>query len=375
MAQILLTGATGAVGSALAPLFLQDMDNGKDTHVTFLVRAESPEHLDERMKKLFAYWELPFEDPNIRKRWTALRGDVSASRLGLSDADYERVLKGTSHIVHSAGNVKLNQNMDEARINAVTPLKNMVELARACQARGDFIKLDYVSTVGVFGKTSGVMPEEPMTADREYHNTYEAAKGEAEKQLLQEMATGLPATIHRPSMVIGDSKKGKIISFQVFYHLAEFLMGRRSLGFVPDTGEATLDVIPVDYVVQGMKLCVEDPATSGRIFHQCSGPKHVRTVKQWIERLRAYMENAGQKVPKLHTVNAGLFGSATGALKYVVSEKTARALRVVPHFLAYMKTEQCFGNEKSDAYYSKQGLSIPHPDDYEDAVLGYRWGK
>ena len=55
------------------------------------------------------------------------------------------------------------------------------------------------------------------------------------------MQAGLPATIHRPSMVVGDSQTGKVIHFQVFYHLCEFLSGRRTLGIVPDTGDAALD--------------------------------------------------------------------------------------------------------------------------------------
>ena len=58
-----------------------------------------------------------------------------------------------------------------------------------------------------------------MPEVRTFHNTYEQAKAEAEEYLYPFMADErLPITIHRPSMVVGDSMTGKAISFQVFYH-------------------------------------------------------------------------------------------------------------------------------------------------------------
>ena len=56
------------------------------------------------------------------------------------------------HIVHSAGKVKLNQTIEDARLGAVAPARHIVALARACQQNGQFVKLDAVSTVGIAGR-------------------------------------------------------------------------------------------------------------------------------------------------------------------------------------------------------------------------------
>ena len=73
-------------------------------------------------------------------------------------------------------------------------------------------------------------------------------------------------------MVIGDSASGRVIHFQVFYHLCEFLSGRRTCGLLPDFGGFKLDVVPADYVAAAIGASIASPEASGRILHLCSGP-------------------------------------------------------------------------------------------------------
>ena len=72
--------------------------------------------------------------------------------------------------------------------------------------------------------------------------------------LFKEISAGLPATVHRPSMVVGDLRTGKVIHFQVFYYLAEFFSGLKTWGVVPRTAGIRLDIIPSDYVARGLHL-------------------------------------------------------------------------------------------------------------------------
>ena len=126
--------------------------------------------------------------------------------------------------------------------------RGIVSFSDACAQHGAFEKLEFISTVGVAGNMSGTVPERAFGEARTFRNSYEEAKAEAETLLLQQIERGLPATIHRPSMVVGDSRDGTIIQFQVFYYLCEFLSGRRTVGVVPETHDIRLDVVPVDYV-------------------------------------------------------------------------------------------------------------------------------
>ena len=197
---ILVTGASGAVGSAIVPLLLAE----PDTRVVMLLRADSDAALAPRVGSLLDYWADRVDRAHAASRLEAIRGDVGDARLGLADGAYAALADSVTHIVHSAGNVKLNQSIAAARASAITAIDEVIAFARACAARRDCPKIEHLSTVGVAGRRIGLVPETPLDDVRGYHNTYEQAKAEAETVLLAQMAVGLPATIHRPSMVIGD---------------------------------------------------------------------------------------------------------------------------------------------------------------------------
>mgnify|MGYP001812232941 FL=1 len=53
-----ITGATGAVGSALVPVLLED----PAVQVKLLIRASSIAVLSERLESLFRFWGVDVED-------------------------------------------------------------------------------------------------------------------------------------------------------------------------------------------------------------------------------------------------------------------------------------------------------------------------
>ncbi len=233
MREYFITGATGAIGSALVPLLLQS----PDVRLILLLRAESDDDLARRMEALYRFWLVDAGDEGLRKRVRALRGDVTEPDFGLPSGEYRRLCATCTHVVHSAGNVRMNLPIEQARRSAVDSARHIVQLAQAC---GELEKIEFVSTVGVGGRSHGSVPEEWLHGPRDFHNTYEQAKAEAEEVVRVEVEKGLPLTVHRPSMVVGDSGSGRIIHFQVFYHLCEFLSGRRTCGLSPDFGGALL---------------------------------------------------------------------------------------------------------------------------------------
>ena len=84
MKTVLITGATGAIGSAVAPLFLAE----PDTRVHLLLRADSTEHLQQRLQQLLEFWGDDIPD-TASSRIELHRGDVSAPQLGLADDEYQ----------------------------------------------------------------------------------------------------------------------------------------------------------------------------------------------------------------------------------------------------------------------------------------------
>lgn len=367
--KIFVTGATGAVGSALVPLLLEETDN----FVWLLIRAESSEHLKNRLEELFLFWNLDKEqETNARHRVIALQGDADLEKLGVSESVYAEISSQCTHIIHCAGVVRMNLPLEVARQHALGSAKNVVELALACQASGNLQKVEYVSTVGVAGKMPGVVQETWITQPRSFHNTYEESKAEAEDYLRQQIELyNLPVTVHRPSMVVGDSKTGKIIHFQIFYYLCEFISGTKTFGILPSLSDATLDIVTVDYVVQAIKWSASRHTTSGKIFHLCSGPSEsIRLVS--LQRLvRSINKEHGVKLPHLISLPSGIFTLLLKFMTFFITEATKRSLRVVPIFLEYLADRQLFDNKETINYFKDHsGPKLNTSDTYLYNVLG-----
>ncbi len=368
MKNILISGASGAIGSALVPLLLKDPGN----KLKLLLRASCSEHLALRLGQLCSFWQLDQTDTQLNQRLSAVLGDVSQPNWGMEESVYQSLAEETTHLVHAAGNVKLSQSLEKARDSALGSVRYAAEFVRSCQRFGAFKKLEYLSTVGVAGKTSGLILEKPYQAIS-FHNTYEQAKAEAENFLLQQMAQGLPVTIHRPSMVVGDSQTGKIIHFQVFYHLSEFFCGLRSRGLVPDTGPVKLDIIPADVVAQAIQRSSLRPEAEGKILHLCSGPELSCKISDLVLLLGEHMASHGVTPPRRHTIPQAWFRRMLSLISPLMPQKHRRFLRGLPYFLDYLQTEQFFDNTSGMSYMATDGSRIPAVEDYLKPVMDYYW--
>lgn len=368
MPHYLVTGATGVVGSALVPRLLVDHDNICD----LLIRGDDEAAASARLDGLFNFWQWPTDDPR-RRRVRAIRGDVAQPRLGLSGHDLARLAGSITHVIHAAGVVKLNRSIDEARHHAIDGLSGVLELIDAARSRTSvgqpFIKLDYLSTVGIGGRMKGELPERRVTQVRSFHNTYEQAKAEAEDLLWRRIDGGLPATIHRPSMVVGDSATGRVIHYQVFYHLCEFLSGGRSGGWLPDLRGARLDIIPSDTVAAALAAAARDPATIGRVLHLASGPERSLRLDALAHDLSRRFAPAGRSPRRPRRLPTSCWYVLAAVLGRVGPRRLRRAFASLPYFLDYLAEPQAFANRQTVGWMATHGISIPEPGAYLDVIL------
>jgi len=364
MKNYFVTGATGAIGSALIPILLQDTENS----ISLLLRAKSADDLAARLEALFSFWQIGPDDSAARRRVKALRGDVTVPRFGLDEAAYGALCAECTHIIHSAGNVRMNLPIEQARHSSVDSALNIIELADNCRG---LEKVEIVSTVGVGGRTNGALPEEWILEPRGFHNTYEQAKAEAEETVRAAIERGLPATVHRPSMVVGDTYSGRIIHFQIFYHLCEFLSGRRTLGLAPGFGVARLDIVPADYVAGAIAWSSTSTASIGRIIHTCSGPDLALPLAPLRDNVRRAFSAAGRRLPPVINLPTGVFRALLAGVSIFMPAETRRAIRTLPVFLDYLATEQTFANHRTQAMLADAGLAVPQPANYLGKVLGY----
>lgn len=354
-----VTGATGAVGSALIPRLLASKEN----FMWLLLRGESDDHIQQRLQALVQFWNLSdAQIMAVQERITLVRGDMDKPQFGMSMHDYDALSQHCTHIIHCAGVVRMNLPLDVATTHAVGSVKNVIELALACKKNNNFEKIDVVSTVGVGGRMSTSIPETWIFEPRDFHNTYEASKAKAEDYLREQIDKHhLAVTVHRPSMVVGDSQKGKIIHFQVFYHLCEFLSGRRSMGLAPYYAQAILDTVPVDYVADVLKWSSENKCTVGKIFHLSSGPEDAIKLTELTHLVRNVMRTQKIAVPTIISLPGQLFKLTLSFVALFLSKKIQRAIRVLPIFLDYLRDEQHFCNTETCQFLAKNNGPVLPP--------------
>lgn len=362
MSSYLLTGGTGVIGSALVPVLLED----PATRVTLIVRARDEAHLGERKRGLLSYWGLQPED---EARLRFLAGDVVAPRMGLSGKDYDLLTSEVTNVIHCAGNVNLKQPLEVARGNACGGVTTVLDFSQRALISGNLRKVDVTSTVGVAGRMEGIVEERRFTEPRRFRNTYEAAKAEAENLLWDAIDRGVPVTIHRPSMVVGDSRTGKVSRFQVFYYLADFLSGARTKGILPALGEKALDIIPVDVVSRAIALSANDDATAGSVFHLCSGPEKMLLLAELSTRVRAELVAHGHRVPRLRYVSPRVAGALARAASACTRGAFQKRISTLPHFLSYLREDQAFSALQTRNLLYGQGSEVPTPQSYLTPVL------
>lgn len=360
MRHFFITGATGAVGSA----FLKRI-TARQERATLLIRAETPVKAQDRLKNHVSLCGIP---RHTAEHIDAACGDLYKPNLGLSRTAYEALSRTCTHIVHCAGNVHMNLPLPEARRQTLAMTQGVLGLLASSTAAR---KMEFVSTVGVAGHTAGEVPEDWLVHAREYRNSYEAAKAEGEDIVRAKAAAGLPITVHRPSMVVGDSRSGETISFQVFYYLCEFLSGSRSYGMLPRVRGMRLDIIPADYVAAVLDVSSTDEGAYAPILHACSGKAGSIELEELIQRVRQCFLKNGRKLPPIRTLPISIFRMVLRLMKPLLPPKQQRALAALPYFLSYLKEEQCFGNTFTRHYMKKGGFDLPDVHGYLETVLQY----
>lgn len=244
---VFLSGATGFVGmEVLARLLLDDPER----EVIALVRAPDAAAARERLAGVLDQLGAQGEASRVH----AVAGDITAPGLGLSETERDALAARISSIVHCAASVSFARGLEESRAINVEGTRRVLDLA----GRVDGLqRLVHVSTAYVAGTHEGRFGEEDTDRGQGFRNAYEQSKLEAE---LLVRASPLPATVVRPSIVVGDSRTGWTAAFNVVYYpLQAFARGLTSA--VPADPDAPVDIVPVDYVADGILAALDAPGT------------------------------------------------------------------------------------------------------------------
>lgn len=235
---VFLTGLTGSLGSFLAREALRH-----GMRVVAIVRAAEPEIARQRAAD--ALRVVGADVPNGRVE--VICGDVCLDDLGIADAGGR--LGQVDLVVHSAARVDFDPAAaPRSRRTNVDGTRNMLALAARLGVR-----LVHVSTAYVAGRREGVAREDEIDVAQEFNNVYEETKCHAELLVRDWSArTNLAATVLRPGIVLGDSRRGRIIHFNTVYdgmHALELIARRIGKGDIRVAAGAAVrkNIVPVDY--------------------------------------------------------------------------------------------------------------------------------
>jgi thioester reductase-like protein len=260
--RILLTGA-GTIGRELVTPLLR----GTSNRIALLMRDRRRQSAEQRADVLFDELELTADE---RARVEVLQGDVTRSGLGLGVDVQAQLIEELDLIIHTAAATALTA--DRALCDAVNRAgtANVLMLAERCYMAGRLERLVHLSTAMIAGgESAGLAREDDLPASPMHANHYEWSKYEAERIVRAAMHAGLPVTVFRPSMVVGDTETGRTRDFDVIYPLMRIVASGYVTRF-PANPSAKVHLAPLDFVV-GAIVCSLDAAwTVGRTFHLTS---------------------------------------------------------------------------------------------------------
>jgi thioester reductase-like protein len=286
-------------------------------------------------------------------------GDITDRRLGLDEAEYDRLAGEVKRVFHLAAIYDLAVPIEVAQRVNVDGTGNVLDL---CRSAARLERLAYVSTAYVAGKRTGVVYEHELVMGQAFKNHYESTKFQAEVWVREELDR-VPTTIMRPAIVVGDSRTGETEKFDGPYYVLRALGRAERMGQpMPQFGrsEAKFNVVPVDYVVAAMVAAAADPATLGETLHLVDpDPLSAHDLVELLSRLYA--------------------GHATrGRLPAGLVERSLRLKRVREAFegipaesIAYLNHPVVYDARRTVDLLAPHGLVPPRFPEYAEAMVRF----
>ena len=257
---LFITGATGGLGRELLRILLE---RTKD-NLWLLVRPSRGHSHEDRVKKMLSKMGV---NGNSKERIQVLAGDLAQPRLGLSDGDWQTVVSGIDEFYHVAALTQLGASWEDAEQINLQGTVRILEAAREALFRKRLQRFFYFSTAYVAGSLTPICAvEDELPQNPSFANAYEATKFLAEKKVREEMEQGLPATLFRPSIVVGDSKRGAVSEFNVIYPFLR-LFAHGLLRQVPSRLSHSFNIVPIDFVVESAFAIAQQKESAGKTYH------------------------------------------------------------------------------------------------------------
>jgi thioester reductase-like protein len=347
---LLMTGFPGFLGAALLPRLLARRDGVR------AICLVQPTHRATAQQRL---QEIEATHPHTLDRVLLVDGDITAPDLGIVPG-LDDLLEDVEEVWHLAAVYDLAVGPEIARRVNVDGTARVLEL---CRSRPRFRRLHYVSTCYVSGRYEGEFPEDSLDEGQAFRNHYESTKFDAEGLVRKAMADGLPVTVFRPGIVVGDSRTGETQKYDGPYFLATFLRRQLPVAVVPAVGEpdrVKVCLVPRDFVVEAMdELSVLDRAV-GRTY-ALTDP-NPPTVRQLVDTFAQHLGKRVLWLPLPLGITRAVVGSVPGM---------ERLLGLPAEALDYFASPTTYSTANTVADLAESGLRCPPFESYAGTLLHF----
>jgi long-chain acyl-CoA synthetase len=241
--------------------------------------------------------------------------------------------------------------------------RRVLELAEQAAAYGSLDRYAHISTAYVAGTHAGRFFESDLDVGQGFHNTYEQSKYEAE-QLVR--SSGVPFTILRPSIVVGDRTSGWTAAFNVLYWPLKAL-ARGLFDAVPASPSTPVDVVSIDYVADAIHALCESSGGHRATYHLTAGAQ-ASTMGEIASIASRYFRK-----PSPRMLSAAEFAKVEAGCASPLALEGGRA------YFPYFTVATLFDDTQARSVLEPAGISVSPLRDYLGRLLDFaarsRWGK
>ena len=349
MPTIFVTGFPGFLGSELVLPLLRARP---DATALCLVQARYADVAERRKEALVA------RDPEAGGRIRLVEGDITRPDLGLSSPD--EVARDVEEVFHLAAVYDLAVSREVGMRVNVDGTRHVLDL---CERAEGLRRLHYVSTCYVSGRHPGTFRETDLDVGQTFNNHYEETKYLAEAEVHDRMAGGLPATVYRPAIVVGDRATGATQKYDGPYLFIRLVLRQGSPALLPVVGrpaDVELNVVPRDFVI-GALAHLSGPAGRPNTVYHLADPD----PPSLDAAIDAVARATGKRVLRV-PVPAGL---ARPVLRHLPGAE--RLVGIPAEALDYFTHPTSYDTAHADRDLEGSGLAVPPFVDYAEVLVRF----
>lgn len=336
MSVIFFTGYPGFLGAELVPRLLA---RSSAARIRCLVQPKFAALARERASGLGPRVEIVEGD--ITRTLTAPQDDVT-------------------EVWHLAAVYDLMVKQEVGRLVNVEGTRNVLDFAAACPR---LERLHYVSTCYVSGRHPGRYLESDLDVGQSFNNHYEETKFQAELLVQQRMRSGMPGTVYRPSVVVGDSVTGATQKYDGPYFVIQWLLRQPSLAVLPVAGNPrnfTFNMVPRDFLVRAIDHLSALPSSQGKVY-QIADPEPL-TVHEIIELMAEVTRRRVIRLPLTKDIARFLLQHVPGV---------QAVMRIPPAAVDYFVHPTSYGTANMLAGLAGSGIEVPRVRDYARRLVDF----